>query len=99
MGWIDRTGRLDRLGGELGKLDRLALERLPLVEACEQQQVVDELAHPLALAADAAHRACEVVGALVGAALEELRVRAYRRERRTQLVRRIGAEAAAPAVR
>ena len=43
-------------------VDRLALERPPLVEAGEQQQVLDEHAHPLALAADPRHRAREVVG-------------------------------------
>ena len=32
------------------KLDRLALERPPLVEAREQQQILDEHAHPLGLA-------------------------------------------------
>ena len=48
---VERARRLDRLGGELVELDRLALERLALVEPREQQQVLDELLHPVALAA------------------------------------------------
>ena len=48
---VERARRLDRLGGELAELDRLVLERLALVEAREQQQVLDELLHAVALAA------------------------------------------------
>ena len=40
------------------------------------------------------HRPREVVGPLCGAALEQLRVRAHRGERRAQLVRRVGDEPA-----
>ena len=51
-------------------------------------------AHALRLAADPAHRAREVVGPVGGAAREELGVGAHRGERRSQLVRRVGDEAA-----
>ena len=81
---------------DLGEVDRLALERPALVEPGEQQQVLDEHAHALALAADPGHRAGEVVGPPVGAALEQLGVGANGRERRAQLVRGVGDEAAQP---
>ena len=77
-----------------GQVDRIALERAALVEAGEQQQVVDEHAHARRLALDAAHRLRQVVGAVGGAAPEQLGVAADRRERRAQLVRRVGDEPA-----
>ena len=72
------------------------LERSSLVEAREQQQVVDEHAHAPRFALDAGHRALEVVGTRVGAAAEQLGVGADGGERRPQLVRRVGDEAAQP---
>ena len=81
------------------ELDRLALERPALVEPGEQQQVVDEQPHPPRLALDAGHRPLEVVGPLAGAAVEQLGVGAHGGERRAQLVRRIGDEAAQPVLR
>ena len=91
---LERPRRLDRLGDDRVERDRLELERPSLVEVGEQQQVLDEHAHPLGLAADPLHRALEVVGAVGGAAGEELGVGADRGERRAQLVRGVGDEAA-----
>ena len=76
------------------ELDRLALQRPTLVEAREQQEILDEQAHPLGLTADSPHRAREILRAAFGAAREELRVGAHRGERRAQLVRGVGDEAA-----
>src|SRR5438128_331283 len=95
---IERASGLDRLGSDLVELEPLALERPALVEAGEQEQVIDEGAHPLALAADPAHRALEVVRTLRCAALEELGVRSHRGQRCAQLVRGVGHEAPQPAV-
>ena len=93
---IDGERGVDGLGDDRVELDRLPLERPALVEPGEQEQVVDEQAHPLRLAADAAHRAGEVVRPPVGAAEEQLGVRAHGGERRAQLVRRVGDEAPEP---
>ena len=68
------------------------LERAALVEAREQQQVVDEHAHAVRVLLDAAHRLGEVFGTVGRAAAEQLGVAADRRERRAQLVRRVGDE-------
>ncbi len=89
---LERPRGLHRLGDDLVEGDRLELERAALVEVGEQQEVVDEHAHPLGLAADPLHRALEVVGAVGGAAAEELGVGADRGERRAQLVRGVGDE-------
>ena len=79
---------------EAGEVDRLAFERAALVEAREQQQVVDEHAHARRRFLDAPHRLGEIVGPGARAAPEQLGVAADRRERRAQLVRRVGDEAA-----
>ena len=91
---LDGVGGLDRLGDKRPEVDSRTLERPALVEPGEQEQIVDEHAHSLRLAFDAAHRARQVVGPRLGAALEELGVRADGRERRAQLVRRVGDEPA-----
>ena len=101
---IGRSGstdarRLDRLADDLRELDRLLLERAALVEPREQQQVVDEQAHPLRLARDAGHRALEIVRPRRRATVEQLGVRAHSGQRRAQLVRRVGDEAAEAPVR
>ena len=85
--------RLDGLGDDAADVDRLLLERPALVEPRQQQQVVDEQAHPLRLARDPRHRPRQVLGMLGSAAREELGVGAHRRERRAKLVRCIGDEA------
>ena len=90
---IDRLGRLDSLADDVVQSHRLALERPAVVEPGEEQEVVDEKAHPLRLATDAPHRALEVVGALGGAPVVELGVRADSGPRRAELVRGVGDEA------
>ena len=91
---LDRLRGLDGLADHLVERDGVALERAPVVEAREEQEVVDEEAHALRLAADPAHRALEVVRPLGRAAAVELRIGAHRGERRPQLVRRVGDEPA-----
>ena len=59
---LDQVRGLDGLRHDVGELDRVALERAPFIETREQQQIVDEQAHPLGLARDARHRAGEVGG-------------------------------------
>ncbi len=70
----------------------MLLERTTLVEPGEQQEVVDEHPHADGLFFDPAHRLGEVLGPLIGAAAEQLGVAADRRQRRAQLVRRVGRE-------
>ena len=91
---LERLRGLDRLGDDVLERDRLERERPALVEVGEEQQVVDEHAHPLGLAADPLHRALEVVGPAGGAAGEELGVGADGGERRAELVRGVGDEPA-----
>ena len=87
---------LHGVGGDRRQVDRQAVERPSLVDAGEQQQLVDQDAHALGLLLDAAHGRLEVGGAVFGAAMEELGVAADRGERRAQLVRGVGQEAAQP---
>ena len=91
---LERPRRLHRLGDDLVEGDRLERERTALVEMGQQEQVIDEHAHPLGFTADPLHRALEVVGVVGGAAAEELGVGADGGERRAQLVRGVGDEAA-----
>ena len=91
---LHRSRRLDRLDGDLAQLDRLAVERAPLVEPGEQQQIVDEETHALALALDPAHRPLQVVRPLARTTAEQLGVGPHAGERRPQLMRGIGDEAA-----
>ena len=90
---LDSLGGLDRLTDERAELDGLALQGASLVETGEQQQVVDQHAHPGGLALDSPHRAREIVGSRVRTALEQLCVGANRGERSAQLVRGVGDEA------
>jgi hypothetical protein len=83
---LDGVRRLDRLAHDLVERDRNPLERPPVVEAGKEQQVVDEHAHPLGLAADPRHRTLEVGRPLRGAAVVQLRVRAHGRERSAHFV-------------
>ena len=96
---VERARRLDRVARDVAELDGLALERPALVEAGEQEEIVDEQPHPPGLALDPGHRALEVVRPLARAAVEQLRVGAHGGKRRAQLVRRIGDEAAQPVLR
>ena len=85
-----------RVLGERREVD-LAVRRLgDLVEPCERQQVLDEHAHARRLVLDPLHRLVDLLRLARGAHPEQLGVAADRRQRRAQLVRRIGEEAAQP---
>jgi hypothetical protein len=88
-GLHDRRG-LDGLADQLVQVDGLALQRTALVEPCEQEQVLDEQAHPLRLAADSGHQACQILGPPVRSPPVELGVGAHGGERRAQLVGGVG---------
>ena len=79
---------------EAPDVDAVPLERSLAIEPREQQQVVDERRHAGRLALDAAHREREVLGPVGGAAPEQLGVAADGGQRRAQLVRGVGGEAA-----
>src|SRR5919198_549125 len=91
--WINRLRGLDSFRHDLVHSHRLPLQRTSLVEAREQQQILDERAHALRLACDPVHRAREIFGPSLRPALEELCVRPHGGKRRAQLVRRVGDEA------
>ena len=97
-GEIDRPVRrdgarvVDRVARDVREVDRLRFERPALVEAREQQHVVDERAHAVGFFFDPAHGFGEVFGAVGRTAAEQLGVAADRRERRTQFVRRVADE-------
>ncbi len=67
-----------------------------LIEAREQQEIVDQHAHARRGFLDAAHGLGEIVGPRGRAAPEQLGVAADRSERCTQLVRRVTDEPAQP---
>ena len=79
--------------------DRSFGERRFVVEACEEQEVIDQLRHARGLVLDRAHRVGEVLGAVIGVASEQLRVAADRRQGRAQLVRGVGKKTAQAALR
>ena len=83
---------VDGCARDVREVDRRELERAALVEAREQEQVLDEHAHARRRLLDALHRLGEVVGTGVGTAAEELGVSPDRGERRAELVRRVGDE-------
>ena len=85
---------VDGLARDLRQVDLRPLERTALIEAGEQEQVVDEHAHPLGLALDPGHRAREVLRPVARASLEELGVRLHRGKGRPQLVGRVAHEPA-----
>ena len=93
---IDGAGILGGVSDQRRQVDGLPFEWSSLVEAGEQQQVVDEPCHPGRLAVDAPHRRVEVGGTVGQPVLEQLRVTPDRGERGPQLVRRIGHEAPEP---
>ena len=90
----DRPGRPDRFDDERSQIDRSLLERPSFVQPDEQQQFLDELVHAARLGGDAVDRPIEIVGMLAGTALDQLGVRAHRRDGSAQLVGDIGDEAA-----
>ena len=96
---ISRSGATARASStasaaSAAQVDRLADLLADLVEAREREQVLDEHAHPRRLVLDPRHRLRDVLGLRGGADPEELGVAADRRQRRAQLVRRVGQEAA-----
>ena len=96
----ERRHRPNRLFGHLGEVDR---HRLQLHDARigpgEQQQVADERGQMLDLVADVAQRLVGVADRLVAMALEVLDARSDDRERRPELVARVGRELALAAER
>src|SRR5262249_56153446 len=81
-------------GGDAPKGYGRELQRPFLVEAGEQQQVLDEQAHPGGFVLDAPQQQLGLVGPARRALPVQLREAADRRERGTQLVRRVGDELA-----
>ena len=64
---MGRSGRqhpgvVHRVGGDREQVDRLLLERALLVEPGEQQQVLDEQAHPGGLVLDPPHHPVQALG-------------------------------------
>ena len=84
----------DGVGGDDGQVDRLALERPALVEAGQQQQVVDEDAHAGRLLLDPAHGHGQVGRTLGRPPAEQLGVAPDGGQRRAQLVGGVADEAA-----
>ena len=91
---IGYVGVGDGVGGHLGQVDGRLVQRQALVEAREQQQLLDEQAHAPRLLLYAAHRQLQVLGPVLGAAAEELRIATDGGERRAQLVRSLSQKAA-----
>ncbi len=94
-----RTGRFDRGGCHVTQIDGLLLERQALIEAGEQQQLVDELTHARALFLDAPHHVCEIFGPVGGTAAKQFGEAANRGDRGAELVRGVGDELAQPLLR
>ena len=93
---VDRSGRVHGLADDPGQIDRVAFERPALIQPREQEEIVDQHAHPTRLGLDASHRLLQILRARVRSATEELRVAADRRERGAELVRRIRDERPEP---
>ena len=72
--------------GQRPEVDGGLVQRAPLVEAGQEQQVVHQDAHALGLLLDAAHGDGQVLGALGRTPAEELGVAPDRRQRGPQLV-------------
>ena len=87
---------VDGVAGEPAEVDVGADRVAHLVEARERQQVLDQHAHARRLVLDARHRLLGVLGVARRADAEQLGVAADRRQRRAQLVRGVGEEAAQP---
>ena len=90
---LDDAGVGDGVRGEGGEVDGLALDGPTLVEAGEQQELLDQHAHARCFVFDAVHGLGQVVGATGRTPAEELGVATDRGQRRPQLVRRVGDEA------
>ena len=82
--------------GQPGHVDRLAAQRQAGVEPGEQQQVIDEDAHPGGLRKHPAEGVRHGLGGVAGVQHGQLRVAADGRQGSTQLVAGVGREAAEP---
>jgi len=97
-----RPGRVDGrqvgqgVGGHGHQVDRPPFQGAALVEAGQEQQVLDEEAHAGGLVLDAAHGPGQVLGPLGRAPAEQFGVPPDGGERRAQLVAGVGHEAAQP---
>ena len=89
---IDGSGVVHGVAGDAHQIHRVVRDRTALSRPGQEQQILDEHAHPLALLLDPAHRQRGVGRVVRRPAAEQLRVAADRRERRAQLVRRVGEE-------
>ena len=87
---------VDGVAGERGEVDRAVRRGADLVEPRERQQVLDQHAHARGLVLDPPHRLGDVLVRARRAHPVELGVAADRDQRRAQLVRRVGDEAAQP---
>ncbi len=90
---------IDQLADERCNIDRLSLDRATLIESREQQQVLDQHAHPHRLGLDPRHHDRQVVRPVGCAAAKQLCESAHRRQRRSQLVGRVCNEATQPLFR
>ena len=97
--WVDSRGVAGGVGDELAEVDRPLLQRAPLVELGEAQQIVDEPAHAHRLLLGPAHRFVELVAIVQPADAVELGVAADGRHRCPQLMARVGDEAPQPLLR
>ena len=77
---------------EHAEVDGRLFERAALVEAGQQEQVVDERSHAHRLGLGAPHRLLQLLALFEPAAPVQLGVAADGRDRRAQLVRRVGDE-------
>ena len=76
--------------GQRADVDRVEIEEVGFLAAGEEQQVLDDPAHPVELVGDERER----LAPLLRVVLEQLEMAAHDRQRRLQLVRRVVGEAA-----
>ncbi len=79
----------DRVEEDAREVDRIRLQLAPLVEAREEEEVLDDRGHAHRLRLDARQRVRHVLGQLVGTPAGELGVSADGGERGAQLVARV----------
>ena len=95
----DDLGLLCGLFCDHREIDGVLFERPTLIQAGEEQQVVDEHSHPGRFVLDPPHRRGEVVGACGGPASEELGIAADRGDRGSELVGGVSEELTQPVLR
>ncbi len=96
---VARAGDLGvagRVDDQPGHVDRLGRQRAAGVEPGEQQQLVDQDAHPGRFRQHPAERVGDLLGRVARVAQRQLGVAADGRQRSAQLVRRVGGEPAQP---